>query len=181
MLAPIHQSRILPAQVTQQYLPAITVDTTEVHKLIHNLYNKTIILPATHTVEVSNYVQTPNGLELRSSTNPQKLNQSTLQQPGIPQVPIIQPEISQQPIIFQPLIPQQNLLQPLIPQQAIIQPLIPQQTLFQPLIPQQSIIQPILPQQVGIQPLTLQPQIVNKSMEQKNALFQPVIPQNLNP
>ena len=67
MLQPIHQQRILPAKVTEQYLPAITVDTTEIHKLINQMYNKTIILPATHTVEVSNFVQTPQGIVPQNS------------------------------------------------------------------------------------------------------------------
>ena len=62
MLQPIHNQRVLPAQVSQQVLPAVTVDTTEIHKLLNQMYNKTIITPGTQTFEVSHYVQTPQGL-----------------------------------------------------------------------------------------------------------------------
>ena len=58
MLQPIYQQRVLPAQVTSQYLPAITADTTEIHKKIAQMYNRTIVMPPTHSVEVTNYVQT---------------------------------------------------------------------------------------------------------------------------
>ena len=147
MLQPIHQQRVLPAQVTQQYLPAITVDTTEVHKLIDKLYNKTIILPPTQTIEVSNYIQTPNGLVQQSSTSPQIVNRSSLMQPVIPQQSIIQPVIPQQSII-QPVIPQPQLnisqsINTSIKPNILFQPVIPQVFRAQPLVNQTLISQPI--------------------------------------
>ena len=62
MLQPIHNQRVLPAQLQQTVLPAVTVDTTEIHKQIAQMYNRTIIMPETHTYEVTHYVQTPQGL-----------------------------------------------------------------------------------------------------------------------
>ena len=45
----IYRQRVLPAKINQQMLPAITADTTEIHKMIEEQYGKTVILPETHS------------------------------------------------------------------------------------------------------------------------------------
>ena len=39
----IYRQRVLPAKFTQQMLPAITADTTAIHKMIEEQYGKTVI------------------------------------------------------------------------------------------------------------------------------------------
>ena len=154
ILQPIHQERVLPAQFSQQYLPPVTVDTTEVHKLIEKLYSKTIVLPPTHTVEVSNYVQTPQGL-IRTDSG----NQTITPQPSLiqsmtqTQMANVQPPVN--PVIF----PQNISLQPLPvvqPNISVIQQRVPivQQTL--PISQPSMILQPINTQSLIGQPLITQ-------------------------
>ena len=162
MLQPIYQQRMLPAQVTSQYLPAITADTTEIHKKIAQMYNKTIIMPPTHSVEVTNYVQTPQGI-LVQDPKPQAITPLI----QTPQVVSVGPA---------PVIPATPIVQavPVVP----ISQVIP----VTPISPNLSIIQPvIIPQfqQAMIHPESSLPtpqQIPNNSNVK---LFQPVIPNSM--
>ena len=145
MLQPIHQQRVLPAQMTQQYLPPITVDTTEVHKMIAKLYNKTVVLPPTHTVEVTNYIDTPQGLIRQNSLPTQVIPQI----PQVSQISVIQPQI----IVPQP---QQIALRPI----ATLSVASPNSSLFQPVLPQSMVLQSINPRIITTQPLISQSVLV---------------------
>ena len=154
ILQPIQQQRVLTTQITQQYLPAITVDTTPVHKLINQLYNKTIVLPATHTVEVSNYIDTPQGL-IRTDSSTQTLSpQPSLIQTVMPQSQLV----NVQPAINPVLIPQNiSSLQPVQPTISIVQQSIPiagQSMMVQPISTQQIIGQPLINQSALLRPLS---------------------------
>ena len=87
ILQPIQQQRVLPAQFRQQVLPAVTVDTSQIHKQIQEMYGKTIVLPETHSVEVKHFIETPQGL-VQQPSPPQGLapqlapTQSFVQQPS---------------------------------------------------------------------------------------------------
>lgn len=162
MLQPIYQQRVLPAQVTSQYLPAITADTTEIHKKIAQMYNRTIVMPPTHSVEVTNYVQTPQGI---------------LVQDPIPQVntPLIQ---SSQVVSVDP--------SPVIPATSIVQavPVVPisQVIPVTPVNPNVSIIQPvIIPQfqQAIIHPESSLPTTQQMLIHSNIKIFQPVMPNSM--
>ena len=163
ILQPIQQQRVLPTQITQQYLPAITVDTTPVHKLINQLYSKTIVLPPTHTVEISNYVDTPQGL-IRTNSSTQTLSpQSSLVQSVMPQTQLV----NVQPTVNPVLVPQNiSTLQPV----SLVQPTVP---IIQQSVPivQQSI--PITQQSMMVQPLTTQ-QIIGQPLINQSALLTPL-------
>ena len=148
MLQPIHQQRVLPAQMTQQYLPPITVDTTEVHKMIAKLYNKTVVLPPTHTVEVTNYIDTPQGL-IRQNSLPTQVIPQIPQIPQVSQISVIQPQI----IVPQP---QQIALRPI----ATLSVASPNSSLFQPVLPQSMVLQSINPRIITTQPLISQSVLV---------------------
>ena len=174
MLQPIHNQRLLPAQVQQTVLPAVTVDTTEIHKLINQMYNKTIIMPATQTFEETHYIQTPQGLVKQSEPiNPSSSIVSTQPVAALPQQQLV---ISQaQKIVPQPQ-PQVLISQPqvLIPQtQAIIpqpQAITPQ---AQVVVPQPQVIVPqVVPQ---MQAISIQP-ISGLVINQRSSLIQPVVP-----
>ena len=62
MLEPIHNQKVLAPQYTQKYLPPITADTSEIHKLIEKQYNKTVVMPATHNIIMKHFIQTPQGI-----------------------------------------------------------------------------------------------------------------------
>ena len=69
MLEPIHNQKLLSPQYKQQYLQPITADTSQIHKLIQEKYGKTVVLPETHSVEVKNFIHTPQGLIPQPSLN----------------------------------------------------------------------------------------------------------------
>ena len=142
MLQPIHQQRILPAKVTEQYLPAITVDTTEIHKLINQMYNKTIILPATHTVEVSNFVQTPQGIVPQNSL-PQ-------QAPKVAPVEAVVPVPQTTPVVPVNPAPQVGPVTAVVPVSPVPQvvPIAPKPIVPVAAIPQVPPIQQVVPVQV---------------------------------
>ena len=76
ILEPIQQQKVLPAQYKQEYLPPITADTTQIHKLIEQTYSKTVLLPQNNSVNVVNFIETPQGLiKQPGSMNPQILSQ----------------------------------------------------------------------------------------------------------
>ena len=115
MLQPIYQQKVLPAQVTSQYLPAITADTTEIHKKIAQIYNRTIVMPPTHSVEVTNYVQTPQGI-LRQDTIPQAITpliQSSQVVPVGP-VPVVPVTFIVQEVPAVPINQNVSIIQPVI-------------------------------------------------------------------
>ena len=156
---------VLPVQVNQQVLPAITADTTEIHKLIDQMYNKTIIVPGTHTYEVTHYVQTPQGLVKK----PEPINSfplaSTAPEALLPQKQI---EIPQAVIpLPQVLAPQTQVF---IPQTQVIAPesqvVVPQP---QVIVPQGQIIDPRT-QLISIQPIS------RLSINQRNSFIQPASP-----
>ena len=154
MLQPIHNQRVLPAQLQQTVLPAVTVDTTEIHKQIAQMYNRTIIMPETHTYEVTHYVQTPQGLVKQ----PEPItNSSSIVAPGavLPQQQLVVPSL----VIPQPqvLIPQ---VQVVVPQ---VQAVVPQTQI----VPQASVVGP------QYQTLSLQP-ISSLAVNQRNSLIQPL-------
>ena len=182
ILQPIHQERVLPAQFSQQYLPPVTVDTTEVHKLIEKLYSKTIVLPPTHTVEVSNYVQTPQGLIRTDSGNQTITPQPSLIQSMIQtQMANVQPPVN--PVIF----PQNISLQPLPvvqPNISVIQQRVPivqqtlpivQQTLpiVQQTLPLVQQTLPISPPSMILQPINTQ-SIIGQPLITQSALLRPL-------
>ena len=175
ILQPIHQERVLPAQFSQQYLPPVTVDTTEVHKLIEKLYSKTIVLPPTHTVEVSNYVQTPQGL-IRTDSG----NQTITPQPSLiqsmtqTQMANVQPPVN--PVIF----PHNISLQPLPvvqPNISVIQQRVPivQQTLpiVQQTLPLVQQTLPISQPSMILQPINTQP-LIGQPLITQSALLRPL-------
>ena len=158
MLQPIHNQRVLPAQLQQTVLPAVTVDTTEIHKQIAQMYNRTIIMPETHTYEVTHYVQTPQGLVKQ----PEPINNSSsivATQPVavLPQQQLVVPSL----VVPQPqvLIPQAQVV---VPQ---VQAVVPQAQI----VPQASIVGP------QYQTLSIQP-ISSLAVNQRNSLIQPVVP-----
>ena len=103
ILQPIQQQRVLPTQFNQQVLPAITCDTTQIRRQIEQMYNKTIVLPETHSVEVKNYIETPQGLIQQPSSS---LGQQ--QQQFLPTQSMAMPSqvYSTQPIVNQSYNPQ---------------------------------------------------------------------------
>ena len=172
MLQPIYQQKVLPAQVTSQYLPAITADTTEIHKKIAQIYNRTIVMPPTHSVEVTNYVQTPQGI-LRQDTIPQAITpliQSSQVVPVGP-FPVVPVTFIVQEVPAVPINQNVSIIQPvIIPQfqQAIIQPESRLPTtqqmpinsnikLFQSVIPNSLINQSVHSQIIA-------PQLINQSI-----------------
>ena len=170
ILQPIHNQRVLPAQVQQKVLPAVTVDTTEIHKLIDRMYNKTIVMPATHTYEVTHYVQTPQGLV--KQPEPNNITSSIVS---------TQPEV---------VLPQQQIVVPasqvLVPQTQVVVPqtqvVVPQTQLLAPqaqlVVPQVQAVVP-QPQVIVPQASVVVPQIQPTSslvINQRNSLIQPVVP-----
>jgi len=152
MLQPIHNQRVLPAQLQQTVLPAVTVDTTEIHKQIAQMYNRTIIMPETHTYEVTHYVQTPQGLVKQ----PEPINNTSsivATQPSavLPQQQLVVPSL---------LVPQPQVL---IPQAQVVVPQV------QAVVPQASIVAP------QFQTLSFQP-ISSMVVNQRNSFIQPVVP-----
>ena len=97
MLEPIHQQKVLPTQYKQQVLPAVTVDTSQLHKQIEQMYSKTVVLPETHSVEVQNFIETPQGIiqTTSPSSGPQILPNQSMPIPIPTQVSVIQPIITQ--------------------------------------------------------------------------------------
>ena len=163
MLQPIHQKRVLPAQMTQQYLPPVTVDTTEIHKMIEKMYNKTIILPATHTVEVTNYIDTPQGL---------------IPQPSLPSKVVSQPQIPQvsQISVIQPLFvnPQPQLISlrptaslPIASQSLVFRPFLPQSMVLQSINPRIIATQPLVSQSIALRPrsVSINPSLLRRTIE----------------
>ena len=103
MLKPIQQQTVLPAQYKQEYLPPITADTTQIHKLIEQTYSKTVLLPQNNSVNVVNFIETPQGLiKQPGSMNPQMLSQIV----GSPA--ILNNSVNQQSIINQNNVSQSN-------------------------------------------------------------------------
>ena len=169
MLEPIHQQRVLPTQMTQQYLPPITVDTTEVHKMIDKMYNKRIVLPETQIYEVTNYIDTPQGLIPQPSLTPQVVSQTQVSQipkkPKVSQISLIQPQI---------LVPQPQLiaLKPtrtlsIASQSLLLQPILPQSMVLQLINPKIINLQPLVRQSVALRPLSvsLNPSLLRRTIE----------------
>ena len=90
MLEPIHNQKVLSPQYTQKYLPPVVADTSEVRKLIEKQYSKTVVIPATHNVIVTNFISTPQGI----IPDPNKQN-SEINSPSNPQILINNPIINQ--------------------------------------------------------------------------------------
>ena len=99
MLEPIRKEKVLTPQYKQHYLPPISADTSNIHKLIEQQYSKTVVLPETHSVEIKNYIQTPQGLIAQPSLNksmvlthpPQIFNNQSIIQNNIPNSMIYNP------------------------------------------------------------------------------------------
>jgi hypothetical protein len=139
ILQPIQQQRVLPTQFNQQVLPAITCDTTQIRRQIEQMYNKTIVLPETHSVEVKNYIETPQGLIQQPSSS---LGQQ--QQQFLPTQSMAMPSqvYSTQPIVNQSYNAQLLVRTPTIYQSnvpgSIIMPTNNTQLLYNRLLPNQS-------------------------------------------
>ena len=87
ILEPIKKEQVLSPQYKQTVLPPIYADTSNIQKSISEQYGKTVVLPEKHSVEVKNFIETPQGLVLQSSNivsqpnlttniNNQSINQS---------------------------------------------------------------------------------------------------------
>ena len=103
ILEPIKKEKLLSPQYKQTVLSPIYADTSNIQKSILEQYSKTVVLPEKHSVEVKNFIETPQGLVLQSSNivsqpnlttniNNQSINQSihqsihqSINQPNNPQ------------------------------------------------------------------------------------------------
>ena len=125
ILQPIQQQRVLPAQFRQQVLPAVTVDTSQIKKQIQEMYGKTIVLPETHSVEVKNFIETPQGLVQQPSPPQGVATQIPPTQSFVPQTAPTQsfvqqpsPTLVQQPsptLVQQQILPNQSMALPSLP------------------------------------------------------------------
>ena len=109
----IYRQRVLPPKITQQMLPAITADTTQIHKMIEEQYGKTVILPETHSFHVTNYDENSSKEMINSlfSQNPTYAQpQPTLPQPSLPQPTLPQPSLFQSSFYQPPLVTYQPVI-----------------------------------------------------------------------
>ena len=67
ILEPIKNEKVLSPQYKQTVLPPIYADTSNIQKSISEQYGKTVVLPEKHSVEVKNFIETPQGFILQSS------------------------------------------------------------------------------------------------------------------
>ena len=115
----IYRQRVLPAKFTQQMLPAITADTTAIHKMIEEQYGKTVILPETKSFHVTNYNENESKEMIKSlfSQNPTYVEP----QPTLVQSSFYRPVlVTYQPVIYNSMNPnlmqrKNNLFQPILP------------------------------------------------------------------
>ena len=139
ILQPIQQQKVLPTKFTQKYLPPVTVDTSNIQKQIQQMYSKTIVLPETQSVEVKNYIETPQGYILQPSPSPVQQTIPSIQSMSIPsQVQTSQPLITQSynpqlitstPTSYQTIAPSSTIF-PTNDRQLLLSRLIPNQTLY---------------------------------------------------
>ena len=177
MLQPILNQRVLPTQFTQQYLPAITADTSAIHKQIQDMYSKTIVLPATHTVEVKNYVETPSGLVEQPSSQQTIIQSQAVPQPSLiqsisPQTQILpaQSLVSRPPLVSS--IRQVYSPQPMI-SQSYYSPLVnPQRTIYNRVAPG-SIVLPTANIQLTNSKLLFSRLLPNQSLYTSVPLYNP--------
>ena len=167
MLQPIYNQRVLPTQFTQQYLPAITADTSAIHKQIQDMYSKTIVLPATHSIEVKHFVETPSGL---------------VEQPS-PQQTIVQSQAVPQPSLIQPISPQPQLLpaQSLISRPPLVRSLSQRIQTYspQPMIGQSYYSPLVIPQPTiynGVVPGSMVLPTANTQLTNSQLLFSRLLP-----
>ena len=67
ILEPIKNEKVLSPQYKQTVLPPIYADTSKIQKSILEQYGKTVVLPEKHSVEVKNFIETPQGFILQNS------------------------------------------------------------------------------------------------------------------
>ena len=124
----IYRQRVLPAKFTRQMLPAITADTTEIHKMIEEQYGKTVILPETQSFHVTNYNEDESKEMIKSlfSQSPTYVEpQPTLVQSSFYQ-PVLVTYQPYQPVIYNSINPnimqrKNNLFQPILPRNIAFQ------------------------------------------------------------
>ena len=139
ILQPIRQQKVLPTKFTQNYLPPVTVDTSNIRKQIEQMYSRTIVLPETQSVEVKNFIETPQGYVLQPSPSPVQQTIPSVQSMSIPsEVPTSQPLITQSynpqlitstPTSYQSIVPGSTIY-PTNDRQLLLSRLIPNQTLY---------------------------------------------------
>ena len=114
----IYRQRVLPAKITQQMLPAITADTTQIHKMIEEKYGKTEILPETRSYHVTNYDENSSKEMIKSlfSQNPTYVEP----QPSLVQSSFYQPVlVNYKPVVYKSINPniiqrKNNIFQPIL-------------------------------------------------------------------
>ena len=120
----IYRQRVLPAKITQQMMPPITADTTQIHKMIEEKYGKTEILPETRSYHVTNYDANSSKEMIKSffSQNPVNaqpkptLAQTTFYKPVlVTHEPVI---YNYEPVIYNSINP--NYFQPILPRNMIL-------------------------------------------------------------
>ena len=67
ILEPIKNEKVLSPQYKQTVLPPIYADTSKIQKSILEQYGKTVVLPEKRSVEVKNFIETPQGFILQNS------------------------------------------------------------------------------------------------------------------
>ena len=113
----IYRQRVLPAKITQQMLPAITADTTQIHKMIEEKYGKTEILPETRSYHVTNYDENSSKEMIKSLFSQNPINAQP--QPTLVQSSFYQPVlVTYKPVIYNSFNP--NLFQPILPTNMIL-------------------------------------------------------------
>ena len=113
----IYRQRVLPAKITQQMLPAITADTTQIHKMIEEKYGKTEILPETRSYHVTNYDENSSKEMIKSLFAQNPVNARP--QPTLVQSSFYQPVlVTYKPVIYNSIYP--NYFQPILPRNMIL-------------------------------------------------------------
>ena len=67
ILEPIRNEKVLSPQYKQTVLPPIYADTSKIQKSITEQFGKTVVLPEKHSIEVKNFIETPQGIFLQNS------------------------------------------------------------------------------------------------------------------
>ena len=157
MMPPIYQQKYLPAKYNTQFLPPVTADTSQIERLIEEQYNKTIILPETHSSEVTNIIAQPEVLPPILSDE-QPTPAPVLSTP----TPIVS---TPTPIVSTPA--------PIVK----TTPTVTSSIIYQP------VLLSFIP--VAVQPLQVQRPLLTQSVgsvnyqPSKSSLFQPVIPRTM--
>ena len=157
MMPPIYQQKYLPAKYNTQFLPPVTADTSQIERLIEEQYNKTIILPETHSSEVTNIIAQPEVLPpILSDEQPTPAPVLSTPTPIVSTpTPIVS---TPAPIVRTP-------------------PTVTSSIIYQP------VLLSFIP--VAVQPLQVQRPVLTQSVgsvdyqPSKSSLFQPVIPRTM--